>query len=69
MYLNYNKIKKIHLSLLLLFVTRTRKEGRDRRKELERRMAMSFLAHRMTTRKGVAREVGNPVHNSGDRGR
>ena len=45
-----------------------RKEETEER-NLGRRMFTSFLARRISTRKGVAREVGNSVHNSGDRGR
>ena len=67
MYMNYNKIKKIHLSLLPLFVTRTRKEKRRKEeKNLGRRMSTSFLARRISTRGGMAREVRNPVHNGVD---
>ena len=32
-------------------------------------MSTSFLAHRMETRRGVVREVRNPVHNGVSRGR
>ena len=32
-------------------------------------MSTSFLARRISTRGGMAREVENPVHNSVDRGR
>ena len=45
-----------------------RKEEKEE-KNLGRRMSMSFLARRISTRRGMTREVGNPVHNSVDRGR
>ena len=61
-------IKKIHLSLLPLFVTRTRKERR-RKRNLGMRMSTSFLARWISTRRGMASEVGNPGHNSVVRGR
>ena len=69
--MNYTKIKQLYLSLLPLFVTRTRKEKKEKRKRknLGRRMSTSFLAHRMKTRRGVVREVRNPVHNGVIRGR
>ena len=69
MYMNYKDEKnKIHLSLLPLFVTRTRKERR-RKRNLGMRMSTRFLACWISTRRGMAREVGNPGHNSVIRGR
>ena len=50
MYMYYKDGKKIHLSLLPLFVIRTRKEGR--RKNLEIRMFTSFAAKWISTRGG-----------------
>ena len=50
--------KRIHLSLLPLFVIQTRKEGR--RKNLGIRMFMSFRASWISTRRGMDSEVKNP---------
>ena len=68
--MNYKKIKQLHLSLLPLFVTRTRKEKRRKEeKNLGRRMSTSFLARRIKTRRGVVREVRNSSHNGVVQGR
>ena len=57
MYMNYKDGKKIHLSLLSLFVIRTRKEGR--RKKLEIRMFTNFSTSWISTRRGMDGKVKN----------
>ena len=69
MNMNYNKNKKYILVFSpFLSLEPERKEETEER-NLERRMSTSFLAQRISTRRGMAREVGNLVHNSVDRGR
>ena len=58
MYMNYKDGEKIHLSLLPLFVIRTRKEGR--RKKLGIRMFTSFEAKGICTRRVMNGKVKNP---------
>ena len=60
--MNYKDGKKIHLSLLPLFVIRTRKEGR--RKKLGIRIFTSFLASGISTRGGMVSEVKNLGRNN-----
>ena len=59
--MNYKDGKKIHLSLLPLFVIRTGKEGI--RKKLEIRMFTSFKAKEIYTRRVINGKVKNPRHN------
>ena len=69
MYMNYKKNKKYILVFSpFLSLEPKRKEEKEER-NLGRKISTSFLARRISIRKGVAREVRNPVHNSGDRGR
>ena len=53
--------KKIHLSLLPLFVIRIKKEGR--KKNLEFKMFTSFVAKWISTRRGMDDKVKNPGRN------
>ena len=69
MYMNYNGTKNTkNLILLPLFVNGTRKERR-RKKNLGKRMSTRFFACWISTRRGMAIEVGNSGHNSVVRGR
>ena len=59
--MNYKDDTKIHLSLLPLFIIRTKKEGR--RKNLWIRMFTSFEAKGICTRRVMNGKVKNPGRN------
>ena len=65
----YKDGKKIKYILVFSSFLSFEPERKEEERRLGMRMSTSFLARWISTRKGMAREVRNPVHKGVDRGR